>query len=250
VFETLSLGARGYVVKFDAGTELVTAVNTVLRDERFISRRFESSDSAKLLGQQVSEQRQRISEFVLPKQQDKEFSRHEALFYSDDESFLDHVSPFIGAALRDGAAGIVIATVSHRDSLLARLQASGVKVGAAIVEGRYLALDAAESVSACLVNGVVDSVRFHKTLINLITAAAKASRSRDRPVSLVGECAQLLCAQGRPDAAIQLEKLGNQLVKTNSVDILCGYPLSNFQGGIGSHLFEKICAEHSAVHSC
>jgi DNA-binding NarL/FixJ family response regulator len=250
VFETLSLGARGYLMKSDAGKELVTAVNAILREERFVSRRFESSDSTKLLGQQVSEQGQRISEFVVPKQQDKEFSRHEALFYSDDESFLNHVAPFIGAALRDGAAGIVIVTVSHRDSLLARLQASGVEVGAAIAEGRYLPLDAAESLSACMANGVVDSVRFQKTLSNLIAAAAQASRSRDTPVSLFGECAQLLWAQGRPDAAIQLEKLGNQLVKTNRVDILCGYPLNRFQGGIATHLFEQICAEHSAVHSC
>jgi len=121
VFETLSLGARGYVVKSDAGTELVTAVNTVLRDERFVSSRFGSSDSIKLSGQRVWKGSQRIGEFILPNQQSKDFAHHEAFFYSDDESFLDHVSPFIGAALRDGAAAIVIATVSHRDSLLARL---------------------------------------------------------------------------------------------------------------------------------
>jgi len=249
VFETLSLGARGYVVKSDAGTELVTAVNTVLRDEKFVSSRFGSSDSIKLSGQRVWKGSQRIGEFILPNQQSKDFTHHEAFFYSDDESFLDHVSPFIGAALRDGAAAIVIATVSHRDSLLARLQASGVKVGAAIVEGRYLALDAAETLSACLVNGVVDSGRFQKNMSNLIIAAAQASGKHHLPVRIFGECVQLLWAQGRLDTAIQLEKVGNQLVKTYSVDILCGYPLSSFQGGIGSYVFDKICAEHSAVHS-
>jgi len=139
--------------------------------------------------------------------------------------------------------------VSHRDSLLARLQASGVKVGAAIVEGRYLALDAAETLSACLVNGVVESGRFQKNMSNLIIAAAQASGKHHLPVRIFGECVQLLWAQGRLDTAIQLEKVGNQLVKTYSVDILCGYPLSSFQGGIGSYVFDKICAEHSAVHS-
>jgi CheY-like chemotaxis protein len=249
VYETLLLGARGYVFKTDAGTELVTAVKAILRDERFVSSRFGSSDSTKLSGQQVSKGSQRISEFILRNQQSKEFAHHEAFFYSDDESFLDHVSPFIGAALRHGAAAIVIATVSHRDSLLARLQASGVKVGAAIVEGRYLPLDAAETLPACMVNGVVDSVRFQKTLSNLIVAAAQAARKHHLPVTIFGECVQLLWAQGRLDAAIQLEKVGNELIKTYSVDILCGYPLSSFQGGIGSHVFDKICAEHSAVHS-
>jgi hypothetical protein len=84
---------------------------------------------------------------------------------------------------------------------------------------------------------------------NLIIAAAQASGKHHLPVRIFGECVQLLWAQGRLDTAIQLEKVGNQLVKTYSVDILCGYPLSSFQGGIGSYVFNKICAEHSAVHS-
>jgi DNA-binding NarL/FixJ family response regulator len=94
VYETLLLGARGYVFKTDAGTELVTAVKAILRDERFVSSRFGSSDSTKLSGQPVSKGSQRISEFILRNQQSKEFAHHEAFFYSDDESFLDHVSPF------------------------------------------------------------------------------------------------------------------------------------------------------------
>jgi len=76
VFETLSLGARGYVVKSDAGTELVTAVNTVLRDEKFVSSRFGSSDSIKLSGQRVWKGSQRIGEFILPNQQSKDFAHH------------------------------------------------------------------------------------------------------------------------------------------------------------------------------
>jgi len=38
VGEALATGARGYVVKTDAGSELVTAINAVLRGERFVSR--------------------------------------------------------------------------------------------------------------------------------------------------------------------------------------------------------------------
>ena len=35
-----SLGASGYVVKMDAGSELLTAVDAVLRGERFVGSRF------------------------------------------------------------------------------------------------------------------------------------------------------------------------------------------------------------------
>jgi hypothetical protein len=34
-------------------------------------------------------------------------------------------------------------------------------------------------------------------------------------------------------------KIGNQLIKTYDVDILCGYSLSSVQGGMDSHISNK-----------
>ena len=51
----------------------------------------------------------------------------------------------------------------------------------------------------------------------------------------------------RQKGAIRLDNLWGQIAKSNDVEVLCGYPPASFQGGIGSHMFEKICAEHSAV---
>jgi DNA-binding NarL/FixJ family response regulator len=45
VQEALGLGAFAYVVKSDAGNELLTAVNAVLRSEKFVSSRFADHDS-------------------------------------------------------------------------------------------------------------------------------------------------------------------------------------------------------------
>ncbi len=44
VREALGTGARGYVVKTDAGGDLLKGVNTVLRGERFVGRRFSGRD--------------------------------------------------------------------------------------------------------------------------------------------------------------------------------------------------------------
>jgi DNA-binding NarL/FixJ family response regulator len=44
VQEALGTGARGYVVKSDAGSELLQAVNTVLRGGQFVSKRFSAHD--------------------------------------------------------------------------------------------------------------------------------------------------------------------------------------------------------------
>ena len=54
---------------------------------------------------------------------------------------------------------IVVATESHRDGLLPRLQAYGLDIGAAIEQGRYISLDAAETLSKFMVNGLPDPVR-------------------------------------------------------------------------------------------
>ena len=43
--QALSTGAGGYVVKSDVGSEFVTAVNAVLRGEKFIGCRFAGHDS-------------------------------------------------------------------------------------------------------------------------------------------------------------------------------------------------------------
>jgi DNA-binding NarL/FixJ family response regulator len=44
VQEALALGALGYIVKADAGKELLTAVNAVLRGDRFVGNRFAGCD--------------------------------------------------------------------------------------------------------------------------------------------------------------------------------------------------------------
>ncbi len=44
VEEALRMGASGYVVKSDAGSELLTAVHAVLRGERFVGDRFAGHD--------------------------------------------------------------------------------------------------------------------------------------------------------------------------------------------------------------
>ena len=133
----------------DAGRELLTAVKAVLRGERFVGRRFAGHDftGASDAPTPGSARGNRFSP-CLQRQNIGIARRHEAGFYSDDASLLDGFTQFIGAALRAGNAVIVVATELHRGSLLPRLQAHGVDIGAAIEQGRYISLDAAETLSS------------------------------------------------------------------------------------------------------
>jgi hypothetical protein len=238
----------GYVVKVDARSELLTAIHVVLRGEKFVGNRFAGHDFTGASDPQVSEGDPGISNFPSP-QQKLEIRCHEAGFYSDDRYLLEEMTQFVGAALRAGNAAVVVATESHRDRLLTRLEADGVDIAAAIEQGRYIALDAADALPTFMLGDVPDPVRFLKVLGKLISTAAKAVQGKQARVGIFGEMCHLLWAQGNAEAAIQVEKLGNHLAKTYDIDILCGYSLGSVQGGMDSQIFRRICAEHSAVYS-
>jgi hypothetical protein len=72
---------------------------------------------------------------------------HEVEFYADDVSVVDGYARFIESALESGNAVIVVVTAAHRASLLSRLEADGVNVPAAIEQGSYILLDAADALS-------------------------------------------------------------------------------------------------------
>jgi DNA-binding NarL/FixJ family response regulator len=222
VQEALRIGALGYVVKTHAGIELLAAVEAVRLGKQFISG-------------------------GVPKKAQITRS-HEVQFYSDDASFLVGFTRFIDAALEAGNAVIVVATESHRKSLLQRLQAQGLNVGAAIEQGSYIPLDVADTLSTFMVNDLPDPVRFLKVAGDLIAAAARAAKGENPRVAACGECAPILWAQGKADAAIQLEHLWDEIAETYDVDILCGYVLNSFQREQESPIYERICAEHSAIY--
>ena len=249
VREALGTGASGYVVKTDAGRELLEAVSAVLRGELFVGARFSGQDFARD-SNVVASQEFRTESAVAPLQRGTGFARnHEVVFYSADAGLLDDLTRFIGAALEAGNAAVVVATESHRVSLLPRLQAYGLDIGAAIEQGRYISVDAADALSTFMINGMLDPVRYLNLFRDLIVRAAEAAKGEQARVAEFGEGVHLLWAQGNAEAAIQVEGLCNQLVKTYDVNILCGYSLRSVQGGMDSHIFQRICEEHSAVYS-
>jgi DNA-binding NarL/FixJ family response regulator len=226
----LATGALGYVYKAHAGSELLRAVEAVLRGERFVSSGMEGDKLTDTPGANAP-------------------CHHEVLFYSDDAVFLESFTRGISAALKSGNAAIVLATESHRDGLIQRLKAECVEIDRAIQQGTYISLDAANSLSTIMVNGLPDAVRYFEGVSGLIGAASKAAKAEHPRVAVCGERVGLLCAEGKTDAAIRLEQFGNDLAKTREVDILCAYPLGSIHGGEDKRLFRSICAEHSAVYS-
>jgi CheY-like chemotaxis protein len=170
VQEALGAGAQGYVLKSDARRDLLEGVNAVLRGERFVGNRFSGHDFAEGSDKVASE------DFCPYAPLQRIASRHEAGFYSDDRLFLDDVTHFIGTALQAENSAIVVATESHQNSLLAKLEAHGVDIAAAIEQGRYISMDAADALSTFMINGMPDPDRFLNLFGNLIVTAAGAAK--------------------------------------------------------------------------
>jgi DNA-binding NarL/FixJ family response regulator len=210
VQEALSIGAWGYVLKSEARSELLTAIEAVLRGRQFVS--------SGLRGKKFSER----TDAQAP-------HRHEIVFCSDDAVLLDSFTCAVVAALNTGNAAIVLATKSHRESLGQRLTKQGLDVGQAIQKGTYVSLDVVEVLSAIMVSGLPDPVRFFGGIRGFIEAATKAANAEQPRVVVCGEGVATLRAEGKVDAAIRLEQLCDELAKTHKVDVLCAYPTSSFQ---------------------
>ena len=242
-----SLGALGYVVKAHAGSELSDAVEAVCQGRLFLSKGLSGHNPTDVSGAHASGH---LVHKALPSplpSQEKITHSHEVHFYSDDAALLFGLACFIEAALNAGNPVIVVATESHRKGLLQTLLARGVDAAAATEQGRYLALDVYDALSTFMVNGLPDAARFLNVFGDLLSSVSKAAKGKHPRVAACGEFAPTLWAQGNVDAAIQVEHLTDEVAKAREVDILCGYVLTSFQREQESHIYQRICAEHSAV---
>ena len=121
-------------------------------------------------------------------------------------------------------------------------------VPAAIEQGRYIALDAADALSRLTVNDTPDPVRCARVIGDLIMGATKGVKGEHGQVAVCGEIAPTLLSKGNAEGAIKLEHLWDEITRGYGVHTLCGYLSTAFPDKESSPILEAICAEHSAVH--
>ena len=167
---------------------------------------------------------------------------HFVQFYEADGFLLNSLSGFIGKAITLGEAAVVVATQEHRDGLDELLLANGLDVISAKASGRYVSLDAAETLSKFMVSGWPDAARFNDHVGGII-----ASLTDGQSVRAFGEMVALLWMQGHHAAAIKLEGLWNDLQKAHSFSLFCAYPMDGLCAEQFSESHDSICGVHSRV---
>lgn len=168
---------------------------------------------------------------------------HFVQFYEADGFLLNSLSGFIGKAIRSGDGAVVVATEEHRNGLDELLLANGLDVDGAKARGRYVSLDAADTLAKFMVDGVPEPDRFND-IIGRVIASVTDGRSG---ISAFGEMVGLLWAQGNHSAAIHLEELWNDLQKVHSFSLFCAYPISVFGGERFIEPYGKVCDVHARV---
>lgn len=230
VREAFNAGGAAYIYKLNIGSELIPAIETVLRGSPFVGSGLEP-------------------EFRDPAPTQAPAHRHEMFIYSDDAVLLQGFTTFTATALRGGDPAIVVASKPQLDSVLQSLSAEGLDVAAAVQSGTLIASEVTETLAGFMFNDLPDPARFANAAAALIQSVRKAAAGPHRRIAACGICAPSLWAQGKRDAAVWLERLWDDLAKQHDLDILCAYSSNTLHESKHERAFKAICSQHTAVYS-
>ena len=228
----LEAGGQAYVVKSDAGRDLLRAIHAVLNGKQFLSTGLGSVHGL-------------VAEAINPKNTPAPIC-HDVEFYQDNMALVEGFAAKIKTGLQAGRAVVLIASDRHRSAIFEKLETDLANFAAVLQQGRYIQVDNRETLAACMVNGLPDPALCSRAIGEMIRTATQAAPHHR--VLICGECAPELLADGNFDGAIRLEHLWDELTRKYEADTFCAYLWSQFPEGQNDSVFQQICGAHNVVH--
>lgn len=221
VSKAIDCGAMGYVLKMRASSHLTPALHHALAGRRYLP----SLTPLLIAGTDT----------------------HAVQLCGDDSSGLDGVAAVLSSALHRGDTIATVLIESNRDALAVRMKERGWNLADVGKQGRYLVFDAEEAATRVMRAG-----RPHRDSIAKIVAALDSARSASAAgprshLTIVGEMSLVLCRRGTPEAALELERLWDELTRSLPILTICPYPTSCFDHDGGPELVSGISAHHSVI---
>lgn len=168
--------------------------------------------------------------------------KHFVRLYDDDRALTDFVAQFVESGLGAGGAAIVVATPDHMKVVVSELEHAGIDLKRAIAARRLTLLDARSTLDALMLDGMPDPKRFRTVIMDVLLPAMDGSTN----VRTFGEMVDLLWQDGNPRAALQLERLWNELAVEHEFALLCGYR-DRPRARPSDEPFAHVCRLHSHV---
>ena len=225
VLASISQGASAFVAKPRMERDLLAAVDHAQAGRMFIP-----------------------SAGALPHWRPRSSRRHDLQLYTTDAFLVDAVVTFFENALDAGDSIVALATEPHRHAFDLELRARGLDVDALSVAGRYSAFDATTALEAILLDGMPDRDKFMASLDSILERGLPAASSSPPHVTMFGEIAPILCANGQFEAMLRLEQIADEAAASRPISILCGYPTDCLHDD-GTELMAHVCGKHAVIVS-
>ena len=222
VAKAISAGAMGYVLKTLAWSDLIPALRHALAGRQWLPS---------------------LSPLVMTN-----VDTHAVQFHGDDTSWLDAATNLLSTALHRGDIVATALLESNREALGHRINARGWNLADLRARGRYVAVDAEEAATQVLRAG-----RPHPDSIAEMVAALEKARTNSAAgsrahLTIVGEIAVLLCRGGNPEAALELERLWDELTRSLPILTICTYPIDCCDQDRAPGFVAGISAHHSVIN--
>jgi signal transduction histidine kinase/CheY-like chemotaxis protein len=170
-------------------------------------------------------------------------SSHVVQFYERADHLREVVAQYVADGLEAGEPVLIIAGERTRRAIGRRPRRDGHELERAPGAGQLTSLDARELLSAFMVGGEPDRARFEAAVGGAIDRAAAGGRR----VRAYAELVDILWRDGQPQAALRVEELWNDLLRTRSFSLLCAYAMGRFHREGHARRLEKVCAAHTRV---
>jgi hypothetical protein len=169
---------------------------------------------------------------------------HSVHVYEQEVDLITRLCAIVSTSLRLGDAVLIVATQAHREQLIGELEKAGIDVQASARDGRYIMLDAAETLSTFMLNRSPDATRFSASVGRVLEDARTRAKSKNQGLTVFGEMVAVLWDGGQKDAALALEGIWNSALSTSTFHLHCAYPRTLFSDVTE---LRSVCEVHSHV---
>jgi hypothetical protein len=221
VAKAIGCGAAGYVPKMNAWSDLAPAVHHALAGRQYLPS---------------------LTPLVMT-----DSDAHAIQFRGSDGSWLDGIAGVLASALQRGDTIATVLIEPNRDTLALLMKERGWNLAKLGEQGRYLIFDA-EAAAREVVRGGRPEVDALAGMVAVLERARTASGDRARShLTIVGEIAPVLCRNGNAEAALEIERLWDELTRSLPILTICTYPVDCLGHDAKAAFGSDICARHSVI---
>jgi hypothetical protein len=166
---------------------------------------------------------------------------HVVQLFDTVDSRAETLASFVRTGLLQDEKVLVVSTREHWNPARERLEASGLDVAAAALDGKLIYLDADTLIVEVCDDAGLDRGRFEDTIGQRVRQlTADGSRLR-----VYGELVDCLAGAGRHHVADSMEGEWNRLRADVPFSLLCAYGSHHFSGEDSVDALRAICRSHS-----